>query len=83
MDYLEKENQGLEQEEMEHFFNQYGDEISAKDVMKEIDGNTAKLKKKNEPKFYYIRLSPSKYELQKLQNNREDLKQYTRVLKFS
>ena len=25
--YLEKENQGLEQQDMEHFFNQYGDEI--------------------------------------------------------
>ena len=25
VDYLEKENEGLQQEEMEHFFNQYGD----------------------------------------------------------
>ena len=49
--YLEKENEGLEQRDMEHFFNQYGDEISAEEVVKEIDGNTAKLKKK-EPKFY-------------------------------
>ncbi|WP_103864804.1 MobB family relaxase [Aquimarina sp. I32.4] len=77
--YLEKENQGLEQEEIEHFFNQYGDEISAKEVIKEIDGNTAKLKKK-EPKFYSITVSPSKYELRRLQNNTEDLKQYTRVI---
>lgn len=77
--YLEKENQGFEQEEMEHFFNQYGDEISAKEVVKEIDGNTAKLKKK-EPKFYSLTVSPSKYELRQLQNNREDLKQYTRAI---
>ncbi|WJJ96383.1 MobB family relaxase [Algibacter luteus] len=78
-EYLEKENQGLEQEHVEHFFNQYGDEIEAKDVVKEIDGNTAKLKKK-EPKFYSITVSPSKYELRKLQNNSEDLKKYTRAI---
>ena len=77
--YLEKENQGLEQHEIEHFFNQYGDEISAEEVVKEIDGNTAKLKKK-EPKFYSITVSPSKYELRKLQNNSQDLKTYTREL---
>jgi len=77
--YLEKENQGLEQSDMEHFFNQYGDEISAEEVVKEIDGNTAKLKKK-EPKFYSITVSPSKYELRKLQNNSQDLKTYTREL---
>lgn len=79
VDYLEKENQGLEQEDMEHFFNQYGDEISAKDVVKEIDGNTAKLKK-TEPKFYSITVSPSKYELKQLQNSSQDLKAYTREL---
>lgn len=77
--YLEKENEGLEQRDMEHFFNQYGDEISAEEVVKEIDGNTAKLKKK-EPKFYSITVSPSKYELNKLQNSREDLITYTREL---
>ena len=77
--YLEKENQGLEQEEMEHFFNQYGDEISAEEVVKDIDGNGAKLKK-TEPKFYSITVSPSKYELNRLQNSSEDLKTYTREL---
>jgi len=79
VDYLEKENQGLEQEEMEHFFNQNGNEIGAKEVVKEIDGNTAKLKKK-EPNFYSITVSPSKYELRELHNNREDLRQYTRAI---
>ncbi|MGO3688981.1 MAG: MobB family relaxase [Psychroflexus halocasei] len=77
--YLEKENQGLEQEEMEHFFNQYGEGISAEEVVKDIDGNGAKLKKK-EPKFYSITVSPSKYELNKLQNSSQDLKKYTREL---
>ena len=77
--YLEKENEGLEQRDMEHFFNQFGDEISAEEVVKEIDGNTAKLKK-TEPKFYSITVSPSKYELNRLQNSSEDLKNYTREL---
>lgn len=77
--YLEKENQGLEQEGMEHFFNQHGDEISATEVVREIDSNTAKLKK-NEPKFYSITVNPSKSELRRLQNNSVDLKRYTREL---
>jgi len=75
--YLEKENQGLEQQDMEHFFNEYGDEISAEEVVREIDGNTAKLEK-TEPRFYSITVSPSKYELKRLQNHSEDLKTYTR-----
>ncbi|MFD0798444.1 MobB family relaxase [Maribacter chungangensis] len=79
VDYLEKENQGLEQSEMEHFFNQDSDEISAAEVVKEIDGNTAKLKKK-EPKFYSITINPSKRELQHLKNSSEDLKRYTRAV---
>ncbi|TDN93332.1 hypothetical protein DET49_10458 [Salegentibacter sp. 24] len=77
--YLEKENEGLKSSEMEHFFNQYDDEISAEKVVKEIDDNTAKLKK-TEPKFYSITVSPSKYELNRLQNSSEDLKRYTREL---
>lgn len=79
VDYLEKENQGLEQEDIEHFFDQYGDEINAKEVVKEIDGNTAKLKNR-EPKFYSITVSPSQSELRKLQNSSEDLKTYTRAI---
>ncbi|WP_299110220.1 MobB family relaxase [uncultured Winogradskyella sp.] len=78
-EYLEKENQGLEQADVEHFFNQYGDEIEAKDVVKEIDGNTAKLKRK-EPKFYSITVNPSQSELRNLQNSSADLKQYTRAI---
>ena len=64
---------------MEHFFNQNGDEISAEDVVKEIDGNTSKLEKM-EQKFYSITVSSSNYELGRLQNNSEDLKKYTRAL---
>ena len=79
VEYLEKENQGLEQEDMAHFFNQYGNEIDANDVIKDIDGNTAKLKK-TEPKFYSITVNPSQYELRQLQNNSEYLKTYTRAI---
>lgn len=77
--YLEKEDQGLEQEEMEHFFNQYGDGFSAEEIIRDIDGNGAKLKK-TEPKFYSITVSPSKYELKHLKNTSGDLKRYTREL---
>ncbi len=79
VDYLEKENQGLEVEELEHFFNQYEDEISAEEVINEIDGNTAKLEK-TEPRFYSITVSPSRYELNRLQDKSQDLKTYTREL---
>ena len=75
--YLEKENEGKSIDEMEDFFNQYGEEISNKEVISEIDGNTAKLKK-TEPKFYSITVNPSKYELKQLQHHPEALKRYTR-----
>jgi len=75
--YLEKENEGKSMDEMEHFFNQYGEEISGKEVINGIDKNIAKLKK-IEPKFYSITVNPSSYELKRLQNSREELKRYTR-----
>jgi len=62
---------------LEHFFNQYGDRISAVEVVKDIDGNGTKLKKA-EPKFYSNTVSPSKYELNRIQNSSKDLKRYTR-----
>ncbi|MBK5193926.1 MAG: mobilization protein [Flavobacteriaceae bacterium] len=80
VDYLEKENQ-LPGKENDHefFFNQKEDDISPEVVVKEIDANTTKLKK-IEPKFYSITVNPSQYELKKLQNSSEALKQYTREL---
>ncbi|AZQ59857.1 mobilization protein [Maribacter sp. MJ134] len=77
--YLEKENEGLEQENQKHFFNQTEDRISPDKVISEIDANTAKLKK-TEPKFYSIVVSPSQRELKKIVNNTEALKTYTREL---
>lgn len=79
VNYLEKENEGKSIEEQEHFFNQYGDEISAEEVIREIDGNKAKLKR-DEPKFYSITVNPSPKELKHLQSNSEDLKAYAREL---
>ena len=75
--YLEKENEGKSTDEMEHFFNQYGEKISSREVIQEIDGNTAKLKK-TEPRFYSITLNPSSRELKHIQDSSESLRQYTR-----
>ncbi|WP_417444183.1 MobB family relaxase [Joostella sp.] len=77
VDYLEKENQGKPMPELAHFFDQYNNEIAAEEVIKEIDNNTAKLKK-SEPKFYSITLNPSQRELKAIGDSPEVLKQYTR-----
>jgi len=80
VDYLEKENQLPDiGSDHEFFFNQKEDDISQEVVIKEIDANTSKLKKV-EPKFYSITVNPSQYELKKLQNSTEALKQYTREI---
>lgn len=77
VDYLEKENEGKPMPEMEPFFNQQDDGISAEEVIEEIDNSTAKLKK-SEPKFYSITLNPSQRELKAIGDSPEALKQYTR-----
>ncbi|MGB3775907.1 MAG: MobB family relaxase [Leeuwenhoekiella sp.] len=79
VDYLEKENEGVDAGEREFFFNQYEDNILPEQVVKDIDNNTAKLEK-TEPRFYSITVSPSKYELSKIQNDGEALKKYTKEL---
>lgn len=75
--YLEKENEGKSLLEKEYFFNQYDDNIQPYEVIKEIDGNTAKLKLK-EPKYYAITISPSQYELKHIHNNPEKLRAFVR-----
>lgn len=77
VEYLEKENEGKSLPEMQHFFDQGADQIAAEEVIKEIDGNTAKLKK-TEPRFYSITLNPSGRELRAIQDSPEALKHYTR-----
>ncbi len=75
--YLEKENQGKSLLDKEYFFNQYDDEIRPYEVIKEIDGNTAKLKLK-EPKYYSITINPSQHELKHIHNNPEKLRAFVR-----
>lgn len=77
--YLEKENQEKSADFQEHFFDQNKDQISAETVIKEIDANTAKLKK-TEPKFYSIIVNPSQGELKHIQNDSKKLQAYTREL---
>ena len=77
VDYLEKENEGVLPEMQEPFFNQTMDEIPPEQVVKEIDGNTAKLKKV-EPKFYSLTINPSQSELKAINNDPEQLQKYVR-----
>lgn len=77
--YLEKENEDKSLEDQELFFNQYGEDIVPEEVIRDIDQNTAKLKKV-EPKFYSITINPSQRELRQLQNPSQDLKAYTRAI---
>ena len=50
VDYLEKENTDRLPEAQEYFFNQTQEKITRDQVIKEIDGKTAKLKT-NEPRY--------------------------------
>ncbi|WP_431126183.1 MobB family relaxase [Flagellimonas flava] len=77
VDYLEKENEGKHPELAGHFFDQYNDRVDAKTVVKEIDANTAKLKKR-EPKFYSLTINPSKRELRAINNDPALLRHYVR-----
>lgn len=77
VDYLEKENEGKSPELQEHFFDQYNDWLKPDQVIKEIDGNTAKLKKR-EPKFYSLTINPSQRELKAINNDPALLRLYVR-----
>ncbi|MFC4028527.1 MobB family relaxase [Zunongwangia endophytica] len=78
VNYLEKENQQLPDQEKELFFDAESDSISPETVTAEIDQNTAKLKT-SEARFYSITINPSARELGKL-TSKEQLKDYTREL---
>ncbi|MCP9201296.1 DUF5712 family protein [Gramella sp. GC03-9] len=77
VDYLEKENTDRLPEQRELFFNQTSDHISSKEVIREIDSNTAKLKT-TEPRYYSLTINPSQRELHHIQNDPDKLKSYTR-----
>ncbi|MEM6895634.1 MAG: MobB family relaxase [Bacteroidota bacterium] len=75
--YLEKENEGKHPELQEHFFDQYNNRLEPDQVIKEIDGNTSKLKKR-EPKFYSLTINPSQRELKHINNDPALLREYVR-----
>ncbi|MCF6348640.1 MAG: DUF5712 family protein [Flavobacteriaceae bacterium] len=79
VNYLEKEDEGKHPELQEHFFDQYNNKVAPEKVIAEIDGNTAKLKKR-EPKFYSLVVSPSPKELKHINNDPYLLRAYTREL---
>ena len=79
VEYLEKEDLGKLPDLNENFFDQYNDKISSEKVISEIDGNTAKLRKRD-PKFYSIVVSPSQRELKAINNDPHYLRKYTREL---
>ena len=79
VNYLEKENEEKNPDLQEHFFDQYNNEVTPEKVIAEIDGNTAKLKKR-EPKFYSLVVSPSVKELKHINNNPALLRKYVREL---
>src|SRR5690606_24557414 len=77
--YLEKENEGKELEDQETFFDQNNDVVSPEQVIKEIDGNTAKLRR-TDPKFYSLTINPSSRELQHIKNDPDRLRKYVREI---
>jgi len=80
VNYLEKENRIYNKLE-ERWFNHHGKDFEPFEVRRTIDGNVAKLSKKD-PKFYLINISPSQKEIKHLidkhgENNfRDKLKDY-------
>ena len=79
VEYLEKEDLGKLPELRENFFDQYTDSIAPEKVISEIDGNTAKLRKRD-PKFYSMVVSPSQRELKAINNDPARLRKYVREL---
>lgn len=77
--YLEKEDEGKHPELKEHFFSQESDRVSPERVIKEIDGNTAKLRR-HDPKFYSLVVSPNQRELKAIGNDPYLLRGYIREL---
>lgn len=73
--YLEKENRQSERKEW--FFSQERNHVSEKEVVRAMDNNKFKLKRKD-AKFYLINISPSQKELEFIGNDPEKLKAYTR-----
>lgn len=77
--YLEKENEGLEEEDKEPFFNQFGEEHDVEKIINELDTNNSKLGSE-EDIYYSLYVAPSKRELAHINSDRDYLKLYTNKL---
>jgi len=75
--YLEKENIGLDTMEQEKFFNHDSSNISSLMAERKLDSNHYKLGK-NDAKFYMMTINPSQKELNFIDNDSEKLKYYVR-----
>ncbi|WP_417887827.1 DUF5712 family protein [Zunongwangia sp.] len=71
VEYLEKENEGKPLPELEHFFDQQHDEITAEEVIWEIDGTVCLVYVL--PKFVLGSKEKFQLELQELNGNRKVL----------
>ena len=79
VNYLEKENMDRDESHQECFFDQDHDRVDPETVIRDIDANTAKLKK-TDPKFYSLVVSPSPRELRHIDNDPAKLRRYVRAL---
>ena len=77
IDYLEKENAGIEATDQEYFFSHHDDRVSPFKVQDILDHNNKGLKA-NESKFFMLTVNPSQDELAHIANDPDKLKDYTR-----
>lgn len=76
-EYLDKENNGLSDDEKDLFFNQDRNDISSDEATKKIDSNIAKLGK-NDEKYVSMIISPSPEEIRAINGDVEKMKLYVR-----
>lgn len=79
VEYLDKENYGLDELDKVHFFNKEGSHFSAAAVENALDNNKAKLKK-TDTKFYMLTVNPSQDELRHIGSDKEKFKSYINEL---
>lgn len=79
VNYLDKENKEKDILDKEYFFSQYQDDFSTYKVQQILDNNKKGLKS-NETKFFMITINPSEKELLFLQNSKEAIREYTRLV---
>lgn len=77
VEYLEKENENLKEEEKERFFNHDSEDIEPEEVIRELDNNNMRLSKKDE-KYFSFFISPSKSELKAMSTSGVSVKDYVK-----